>query len=715
MARSSPIQLAFNGGEIAPAWAARADIARFGTSVAVMQNFVPAVQGPALRRSGFRYVGEVKSSANAVRMIPFIVSDVQGYVIEAGPLYMRFYRDEERLENPPGTPVEVVTPYLEADLPTLQFAQSADVLYITHKDYAPRKLVRLTSTSFQLSVVDFFDGPYETENYDPTITLTPSGYAAGPPPTVTLTASSAIFEIGRDEGRLIRIRNDTAGTFGWGALKVNTVSSPTVVVCEITRTLKDNTTGTNQWRLGSWYVGNYPRAVSFHGERLMFAADPGNPQTFYGSVGGDFESFVPTGNLDHKAAIFTASPADPGDDATDSNAFTYALAANKVNVINWVTSLRTLIFGTVGGIWPSQASQELEAITPLNVTVQNSSTKGSSPTQPATIEDSFLYISKTKRKAFIVAFRIESESYKPEDISLLASHLLVAGGGIVEMDYASEPNSTVWMVRGDGRIIGLTAELAQKVTAWHQHVPGGSFGAGNAVVESVAVIPATEGSITAGAHDNIAHDQLWVVVKRTIAGATKRYVEFMEDDWRDDVAQADGFFVDSGITQDGALTTTVTGLGHLEGETVAVLGDGSKQPSKVVSGTQITAATAAEKFQVGLGYTSRLKTLPLNAPDPQGSSRGKLKRDDHVTLVFWRSLGGQICKDVDDTEFEDLVLSDLAAPLGEPPEPFSGDVSHVLDCGWDRLADLELRQVDPYPMMLLAIVHNTDSSPRGTE
>jgi hypothetical protein len=685
MARSTPIQLTFNGGEIAPAWAARADLARFGTSVAVMQNFVPMVQGPALRRSGFRYVNDVKASANATRLIPFIVSDIQGYVVEAGDLYFRFYKDEARLESPPGTPVEVVTTYLTADLFDLQFAQSADVLYIVHKDYPPRKLERLTSTSFQITTVDFFDGPYNAENTDPTVTMTPSATTG----SITITASAATFEIGRDEGRWIRIRNDAAGVYGWGAAQIDTVSSTTVVTATVKRTLKGTTAKAN-WRLGAWYTGNYPRAVSFHGERLIFAADPDNPQTFYGSVAGDFESFVPTGNLDRKAAIFTASPADPGDTVTDSNAFTFALAANKVNVINWLTSLRTLIFGTMGGIWPAQASQELEAITPLNVTVQNSSTKGSSSIQPSTIEDSFLYISRTKRKAFLVAFRIESESYKPEDISLLASHLLLEGGGIVEMDYASEPNSTVWMVRSDGRLIGLTAELSQKVTGWHQHVPGGSFDGGDAVVESPAVIPATEGAVTTGAHDNNGHDQLWVVVKRTID------------------------FVDSGITYDGAAATVITGLDHLEGETVDVLGDGSKQPSEVVASGQITIDVEASKVQVGLGYLSRLKTLPLNAPDPQGSSRGKQKRTDHVTLVFHRSLGGQISKDAEDATFEDLVLSTVGAPLGAMPELFSGDKSHALDCGWDRLADLEIRQADPYPTMLLAIVHNVDSSPRGT-
>lgn len=714
MARSTPITLNFNGGEIAPAWAARADLRRFGSSLEVMQNFIPQIQGPALRRSGTRHVGEIKTSSNKGRLIPFVVSDIQGYVIEAGNQYFRFYRDEERLDNPPGTAVEIATPYLTADLFDLHFAQSADVLYIAHKSYAPRKLERLTATSFQLSTVDFFDGPYEAENIDGTLILTPSNYAAGPPPTIRITASSALFEIGRDEGRLIRIRNDGGSSdYGWGAVQITSVTSTTVVECEVIRTLKSNTDATTQWRLGSWYVGNYPRSVSFHGERLIFSSDEANPQTFYGSVAGDFEAFIPSGNLDRKDTIYQTG--DPGDDVTDANAYAYQLGSNKVNVITWVTSLRTLIFGTLGGIWPAQASKELEAITPLNITVQNSSTKGASSLQPATIEDSFFYVSRTKRKAFLVAFRIESESYKPEDISLLASHLLLLGGGITEIDYANEPNSTVWMVRSDGRLIGLTVELEQKVTGWHQHIPGGSFDGGDAVVESIAVIPATEGSVTTDAHENIGHDQLWMIVKRTIDGNTVRYVEFMEDDWRDDVDAEDAFFVDSGISGSGAATDTITGLDHLEGETVSILGDGSKMPTEVVSGGQITVDRDIEKWQVGLGYTSRLKTLPLAAPDPQGSSRGKLKNQDHLTLVFHRSLGGQITEDQDEDTFEELVLSSIGTPLGDPPELFSGDYTHALECGWDQLAQVEIRQTDPYPMMLMAIVHHVSSSQRGSE
>src|SRR5690606_27840500 len=135
----------------------------------------------------------------------------------------------------------------------------------------------------------------------------------------------------------------------------------------------------------------------------------------------------------------------------------------------------------------------------------------------------------------------------------------------------------------------------------------------------------------------------------TINGQTKRYVEFVERPWEGadedgepGDAQEDAFYVDSGLTYDGPATTTISGLGHLEGETVQVLGDGAVQPNKVVQGGTITLTRAANKVHVGLPMVSRLVPMRLEAGATDGTAQGKIKRVHSATVRFLDTLGGLI-------------------------------------------------------------------------
>jgi hypothetical protein len=149
--------------------AARVDIgdpAYYFNRCLVLENFFVWRQGPADRRPGTRFVAEVKSSAAKTRLIPFEYSTAQAYVIEAGNQYFRFYKDGGRIETA-GTPVEVASPTSRADLPRLMWCQSADVLYLFHPAYQPRKLSRTSHTAWTLDVIDFIDGPWLEENLAP--------------------------------------------------------------------------------------------------------------------------------------------------------------------------------------------------------------------------------------------------------------------------------------------------------------------------------------------------------------------------------------------------------------------------------------------------------------------------------------------------------------------------------------------------------------------
>ena len=197
MSKASPAITNFNSGEFTPLLEGRVDFERYQNGCVVMENFIPTVQGPAVRRGGTRYVASVKTAAKKVWLQAFEFSETQAYVLEFGDTYVRFYTQNGQLVSG-GSPVEVATPYTLAQLFNadgtcrLRFAQSGDFLYIVHPSHAPRILKRTSATTFTLETFVPKAGPFKDVDPDSAITVSSSGETG----TVTLTASAAIFQSG---------------------------------------------------------------------------------------------------------------------------------------------------------------------------------------------------------------------------------------------------------------------------------------------------------------------------------------------------------------------------------------------------------------------------------------------------------------------------------------------------------------------------------------
>ncbi len=210
-------------------------------------------------------------------------------------------------------------------------------------------------------------------------------------------------------------------------------------------------------------------------------------------------------------------------------------------------------------------------------------------------------------------------------MTILAEH--ISESGINQMSYQQEPNQIIWCVREDGRLVGLTYQREQQVVAWHQHIFGGAFGAGIAVCESIATIPTDDKEY-----------QTWVIIKRTINGSTKRYVEYINTFDFTETDNTTFNFLDSQLSYSGSATTTITGLDHLEGQTVSVLANGSTHPDRTVTGGSITLARSATKVKVGLKYTSLLQTMRLDAGAQNGTSQAKTKRIFNISVRLYESV-----------------------------------------------------------------------------
>src|SRR3990167_7396442 len=673
--KASPLKDAFNAGEFSELTAARVRFEKYQNALRLCENMIPLVQGGVTRRPGTMFVAEVKTSSDLTRLIDFEYSITQAYMLEFGDQYIRFYKDRGQIESAPSTPYEIATPYIEADLFQLKYTQSADVLYITHPSYAPRKLSRTGHTAWTLTTIDFQDGPYLSTNITATtITL---GATSG---TTTATASTAIFA-STDVGRHIRFKS-TGSTWGW--MKITAYTSTTQVTVSIQRSPAAATASTN-WRLGFWSATTgYPSCVTFFEDRLFFANNSLRPQRIDGSIVGDYENFAPT-----------ASDGVVADD----NAVTITLNANDVNAIMWlIDDEKGLLVGTKSGEWMVRPSSLQEALTPTNVAAKRSTAFGSASLQAVRAGRASIYLQRAGKKARELAYVYEVDGFRSPDMNVLASHVL--DGGVTQFNYQQEPYSVIWFARTDGQLVGLTYERDQDVVGWHRHIIGGSFGSGDAVVESVNVIPAP----------TLDSDEVWMIVKRTINGATVRYIEYITPNFDEDTT-TDAFFVDCGLTYDGVAADVISGLDHLEGETLSVLADGATHPAVVVASGSVTLNREASVVQLGLSYTSDVQTLRIDAGAADGTAQGKTKRIHRIGMRLYKTLGLKFGPNASNLDI--LPFRTSADEMGNPPTLFTGDKSVNWNSGYETEGYVYLRQDQPLPFTLLGLYPQLVTQDRG--
>jgi hypothetical protein len=659
MARVAAQLSNFTAGELSPRLDGRNDLAKYSAGCATVENMVIYPHGAAARRPGTTFIAEVKSSSAKTRLIPFEFSTTQTYILELGNQYIRFYRDNGQILSS-GSPFEISTPYLTAELFDIKFAQSADVMYITHPSHATRKLSRTGHTSWSLDIVNFTNGPYLDTNTS-TTTITASAHTVGTGRTFTASASTFVST---DVDRLIRFRD--------GYAKVTGFTSATVVTVEI---IKDtgSTSASTDWSLGAFSdTTGHPSCVSFFEQRLVFAATLSQPQTVFFSKSGDYE------NMD----------ANIGGTVADDDAIIYTIASNQVNAIRFMSASRTLIIGTAGGEFTVSGGGDNDAITPTNIMIKKQSNHGAANIDAVSVANATLFVQRAKRKIRELAYNFDVDGYTAPDLTILAEH--VTEGGIIEMAYQEEPLAIIWCVRNDGELVALTYQREQQVVAWHRHVFAGAFGSGNAVCESVAVIPTEDSEY-----------ELYMIIKRTINGATKRYVEFLNTFDFDESDNTSFNFLDSQLSYSGSSATTISGLSHLEGQEVSILADGATHPNKTVSSGSITLDRAATKVKVGLGYTSLLKTMRIDAGAQNGTSQAKTKRIYEVTARLYESVGIEIGPDLNNMERVPFRTS--SDPMDQGIPPFTGDKEVEFRGDYDTDGFMIVRQTQPLPLTILSL------------
>jgi len=162
------------------------------------------------------------------------------------------------------------------------------------------------------------------------------------------------------------------------------------------------------------------------------------------------------------------------------------------------------------------------------------------------------------------------------------------------------------------------------------------------------------------------------------------------------------FFVDCGKTYNGAAATVITGLSHLEGETVAILADGAVRTSQTVSGGQITLDRTASVVHVGLPYTGILQTMRPEMGFKDGTWQGRVKRISGATVRVHNSGTFKYGRDASHLDSALFKTSDVA--MGTPPALFTGDKEIGYEGSYDVDARLMIVQDKPLPLTVCAII-----------
>jgi hypothetical protein len=817
MPQVTAIQSNFTAGEISPYLFSRIDLEKYRNGCYTLQNFIAQRYGGIRKRGGTEYINEVNDSSKSVRVVSFVYSVTQAYVLEFGDLYVRFYTNGGILESSPGVPVEVVTPYDQDEIWDLQFAQSADVLYIVHPDFAPRTLSRTSATAFVLATMAFEDGPYLDLNETAT-TLTPASYGAITPlmtnntaPSGTVSSSggsadayrafdkndasaapldggasgyiqyrqagsaqviadayyitggenaptqwqlqgsndgatwvtldtrrgetgqinqetrfyeflnsaayeyyrldfqggggadflnSEVFELGihrkatdqtafnltasavtgindgtgfvaSDVGRPIRLLGSD-GRWRWAKIIART--SSTVVTIQLYNHALPDLNPIVSWRLGAWSdTTGWPAAIEFFAGRLCFARTATQPQTVWMSEVDDFTSF------------------HISDPLVDSDAIEATITSGSINEVKWLAEGTSLFAGTTAAVRTFGPSSTQAAVSPTNLQQRRETNFGASALQPLRLGNTALYSGYYRKDLRELVYSFDVDGFTSQDLSILSEHLLRPQ--IKQLAYAQNPDSVVWHVMDDGTCAGMTYERDQQVVAYHKHVFGGVFGSGAAVVESVTTIPAT------------TRDETWFVIKRTIDGATVRYVERLSVglDTTDD--KEDATFLDSHLTYSGVATSTLSGLDHLEGETVKVWGDGAYLGEyEVATGAIDLGDYEVTQACVGLSYTSIMETLSPEMGAQGGVAQTRIGRVSEVFLRLYRALGGTIGGS-DSVRQETILYRDDNDPMDTSPALFTGDRRIEIEMNWERGKRLMVTHSDPTPFTLLGLIY----------
>lgn len=606
MARATVLKTNFTAGELSPRLLGRVDISRYHNGAKRLRNAYPLVHGGARRRRGLRYTADAKNASKIARLIAFIFSRTQAFMLELGEQYIRFYTATGQVESSPGMAYEISAPWDDAELKDLKYVQGADTMFFAHPSYAMRKLVRYGNTNWKLSVVDFEVPPSDEIGERPATGLT-LGAVSGT--GVTATADAAAFQ-DSDVGRFIESGAGRAEIVGFTSTTVVTVdvvdsfaavgvaSGAWLITGSPQATITPDvvgplgaaitlTAGTNAWKNTAQvsHIGMFVELndglVELTGVTsaliatgvvrtplVSVTAAPAGGWALRQTIWNSVDGFPRAVTIDGQRLIAGGSAAYPSgvagsrigeyfnfaEGTADSDGFFFLLGTGDQTPIEHLASVRALLALSYSGETSIRGGQE-KPITPTNVQVKAETVYGADFPRPQRVGSELIFVTRGRRKLRAFGYRFEVDAFSAPDISVLSEH--ISGDGLTELAFQQEPDQVLWAVRDDGALVSCSIDRDQDAIGFADSDTDGEF-------ESIACMPDEDGI-----------DQLWAVVKREINTLTVRYIERFEEGLQTDccltgaVAQS---AVASATWLSGVVTVEQTAHGYATGDVIRLSG-----------------------------------------------------------------------------------------------------------------------------------------------
>lgn len=660
-----------NRGELDPLAVGRIDLQSYYHGVRTGTNVLALPQGGMKKRPGMEFLG---TGLGDGRLESFSFNVEQNYLLVFTALKMQIYKDGVLQTNINGSGNDyATTPWSLAQLADIDFIQSADTAIVVHPDVVPTSITRTSDTAWAVATItltntpqfDFDDGSSPTpvsEVQRITFTAQVEGdkYRLGLEGILTddilfagdnatneenirialqalPTTSSSGISVAAFAANIFDITFANASAKPWDLLTGTpvVVSSGTFKVAT-TRSAVGTSRAEDVWSAGR----GYPRTCTFHEGRLYFGGSKSRLNTLWGSRVNDFFNF-------------------DGGRALDDEGIDITLDTDQVNAIEGVFSNRALQIFTSGGEFVVQESP----VTPSGVSVKPQSNLGSKRVRPVTIDGVTLFVQRTGKALIQFVYINEFQPNQSNSVSVLSPHLII---NPVQMQVSRGTESSdanyVYLVNTDGTMTVFNTLISEDVTAFTRWSTRGD-------IKSVAVV------------DN----EINFLVEREINSSTVYYIE----------KENDLLNTDAGTRETGLSSDTLTGLSHLEAETVKVKADGAVQLDELVASGQITIDHSVDTIEAGIEYLPEIKLMPLNVPLQDGPSAASKKRILKAAIRVHESNGiivnGQRIPD------KEIGQNQFDAPI-----PQTG-IKEMHLHGYSTEAQITITQDTPMPMTILSI------------
>ena len=687
MSRVRQYQSNFTIGEIDPLLRGRVDIEQYYSSVEKAKNVIFEPQGGFSRRPGLKYVADYTSSVavtDAIRMIPFEYSSGQTYLLVLAiqnTTTIRFfvYKDgvqQTNLNSSGNNYVDFTVSSgfgTASNLRALSYTQNADTMIFTHRATPPFSIERgAGDTNWTVAQITLTKPQAKPSIWGGSFG-TFAGSAISGNPTMTLSATSGVATATFSASVGLSIfENDrivVTQPAGFGTCEV--IDRPSSTSYKVNILIPFYTTDAidasdylveHEWS-DNWNGNSgFPHTCTFHEGRLFFGGTSVEPMTLFASKVGDPFNFRPTEGL-------------------DDDAFQVTLTTDSVNTITALRSGRDLqIFTTGGEFFIPQA--DLDPITPSNVAVKSTTKRGAKPgIKPVATEGGTFFIQRQGKALREFAFSDVELSYVSQNISVLASHLIVDPQAMTIRPATDTTEGDLLMIVNGTSTTGYRASssgMGGKLVCFminkQQNIVAPSF------IE-------TDGTFMDVAVDL---DVIYCIVKRTVNSATKYYLEVFDDD----------FTTDSSVQKTSSFSGTSYNLvSHLQAKTVKVIRDDiveSDVTSVNSSGTITTSAQPSSYIETGLDFTVEVITNPVEPRLPDGTILSQKKRILEATPLLFRT--------------QNLTINGFEVPLQTLPYSGGGAVPTITGMkkmhgfpGYDTDAKLTFSQSKPVFFTVLSV------------